>query len=68
MSLLFMAVSPINEVFFCKNQTDFAKEHNLNERQINAVLRKRFQSTQEWYFEFQHPFCEILEQDMKSKI
>lgn len=68
MSLPFMAVSPINEVFFGKNQTDFAKEHNLNERQINAVLRKRFQSTQGWYFEFQHPFCEILEQDMKSKI
>lgn len=52
MSKEFIAISPIGERFYGRNQTDFAKEHDLNPKQVNAVLSGRFRSTLGWTFQF----------------
>lgn len=46
----FEAISPDGKRFVSRNQSDFAKEHNLISNQISAVLRGRFKSTLGWKF------------------
>lgn len=48
----FEAISPNGEKFIGRNQSDFAKEHNLNSSQISAVIRGRFKSTFGWKFRY----------------
>ena len=55
MSKPFIAISPSGEVFYGRNQTDFAKEHGLDPKQVNAVLVDRFKSTLGWTFQFIEP-------------
>ena len=56
MSRPFIAISPLGEMFNGLNQTEFAKLHRLNAKQLNAVLSGRFQSTQGWQFFWQDEF------------
>jgi len=48
----FEAISPDGKRFVSRNQSDFAKEHNLISNQISAVLRGRFKSTLGWKFRY----------------
>ena len=48
----FKAISPDGEEFYSKNQSEFAREHNLSDKQINACLSGRFKTTQKWRFSF----------------
>lgn len=50
-----MVISSSGEVFYSRNQTDFAKEHGLDPKQVNAVLVGRFRSTLGWIFQFIEP-------------
>lgn len=46
----FIGISPSGEEFVSTNQTDFAKQHGLSAKQINAVLIGRFKTTLGWKF------------------
>lgn len=46
----FIGVSPKGDKYISSNITQFAREHNLERRQISAVLHKRFKSTLGWKF------------------
>lgn len=48
----FEAISPTGEKFKAKNQADFAKKHNLSDKQVNACLSGRFKTTRKWKFKF----------------
>jgi hypothetical protein len=48
----FTATSPSGEQYIDYNITDFARKHNLERRQISAVLHNRFKSTLGWHFEY----------------
>ena len=48
----FVAKSPAGEVYEDTNITDFARKHNLERKQISAVLHGRFRSTEGWTFEY----------------
>lgn len=48
----FKAISPTGEIHISDNITEFARQFNLERRQISAVLHKRFKSTQGWKFYF----------------
>lgn len=52
MSYPFVAISPEGKEYFGRNQTDFAKEHGLNPKQLNAVLIGRYNSTCGWKAHF----------------
>lgn len=47
----FKATDPKGNVFYFKSIAVFAKEHNLNSKNISAVLRKRQKTTENWKFE-----------------
>ncbi len=47
---LFVGISPNGNSFISSNITQFAREHNLERKQISAVLHKRFKSTLGWKF------------------
>lgn len=53
----FKGISPTGEEFISSNQTDFAKEHGLSAKQINAVLRGRFETTLGWKFYYLDEEC-----------
>lgn len=46
----FTAISPTNEIYHSNNQCEFAREHNLSDKQINACLRGRFKTHLGWHF------------------
>lgn len=46
----FIAISPNGDRYSSENIADFARQHNLERRQISAVLHKRFKSTLGWKF------------------
>lgn len=48
----FIAKSPTGEIYEDTNITDFARKHNLERKQISAVLHGRFHSTEGWTFEY----------------
>lgn len=48
----FIGYSPDGQTFYSNNITEFAREYNLERRQISAVLHGRFKSTNGWKFEF----------------
>lgn len=48
----FKAISPHGDIFYDRNITDFARKHNLERKQISAVLHGRFKSTLGWVFEY----------------
>lgn len=48
----FRAKSPDGEIYEDTNITDFARKHNLERKQISAVLHGRFRSTEGWTFEY----------------
>lgn len=48
----FRATSPLGVTYEDTNITDFARKHNLERKQISAVLHGRFHSTQGWIFEY----------------
>ena len=49
---MFKAISPKGTIYLDRNITDFARKHDLERKQISAVLHKRFNSTLGWKFEF----------------
>ena len=51
---LFKAISPKNTEYILKNQTELAKQHNLNAGAINSCLNKRYgyKSHKGWKFEY----------------
>lgn len=51
----FKAIDPTGKEYIAHNQCDFAKEHKLESRQINACLKGRFKTTLGWRFEFIDP-------------
>lgn len=48
----FEAIGPNGERAFSRNITAFAREHNLERKQISAVLHKKFKSTLGWKFKY----------------
>lgn len=48
----FKAIDPDGNIFFGKNQKDFAIKHNLNDKSINACLLKKIKTTKKWKFEY----------------
>lgn len=48
----FVGLSPNGDLYISKNQRDFAFKHNLSDRQVNACLFGRFQTTRKWKFRF----------------
>lgn len=48
----FKAIDPNGNIFFGKNQKDFAIKHNLNDKSINACLLKKNKTTKKWKFEY----------------
>lgn len=46
----FKAISPSGEIFYDDNISKFAREHDLERKQISAVLHKRYKSTKDWKF------------------
>lgn len=48
----FKAIAPNGEIFLDYNIADFARKHNLERRQISAVLHGRFKSHLGWKFIF----------------
>ena len=48
----FIAISPNGDKYSCDNISKFAREHNLERKQISAVLHNRFNSTMGWKFSF----------------
>lgn len=48
----FMAISPDGDIYIDSNITKFAREHNLERRQISAVLHKRYKTTMGWSFKY----------------
>ncbi len=49
---LFKAIAPSGEIYKDRNITDFARKHNLERKQISAVLHGRFKTTLGWQFEY----------------
>lgn len=49
---VFTAIAPNGEIYKDRNITDFARKHNLERRQISAVLHGRFKTTLGWRFEY----------------
>lgn len=45
-------ISPDGTVYKFKNMRDFAKEHGLSSKQIQAVASGRFKTTKGWKFEY----------------
>lgn len=48
----FKAISPLGETFESKNQCEFARIHNLEDKQINACLTGRFKTHKGWKFSY----------------
>ena len=48
----FKAISPEGEVFESRNQSRFAREHHLSDKQINACLTGRFKTHYGWKFSY----------------
>lgn len=49
---LFIGISPTGDIFESDNQREFALEHNLNYKGLNAVLRDDQQSHRGWSFKY----------------
>lgn len=49
----FIAISPTNEMYKSNNQCAFAREHNLNAKQINACLVGRYKTHLGWQFHYE---------------
>ena len=47
---MFIAISPSGDMYEDYNITDFGRKHNLERRQISAVLHGRYNSTKGWKF------------------
>ena len=58
MAMPFRAISPTGDVYFGRNQTEFARQFDLSDKQVNAVLNGRFASTQGWKFQFLTEYVE----------
>lgn len=48
----FIGISPSGKIYKDTNITNFARNHNLERRQISAVLHKRFKTTLGWNFQY----------------
>ena len=48
----FIAISPKGEHFKSRNISEFARNHNLERRQISAVLHKKYNTTNGWMFKY----------------
>ena len=48
----FKAIAPDGTEYLAKNQSKFAHEHGLSDKQVNVCLSGRFKTTRKWKFEF----------------